>query len=456
LASAALYVKKRGALPISGVPILKFDRNNPSSLIKIATVNAGSNEKVVIIPIGGKLCAVATHPDIARDILKNDEAFPKGQIFDTVFTSLVKQSILRVNGEKWRHQRAALAPGFQFDFLKGLVPMFISKADSLIQRFPKAEEFEVSPYLFHWTVDVLAKAAFGMDFSELGDSNEYYKHYLFLSNYQRTVFQKPITYFVEYLPFLPYTRKLKLAQKKMREMTKEILEISQKRNGDKRFLIDMMTDAHSTLSDSEIDDNTFIFFVAGHETTASALNWALYLLARHPDKQAKIQEEVDRLLGGKHVEPTQLKDLVYLDMFVKEVLRYGSPISLSVSRRAESDIYLDKYLIPKGTPTGFGIHAIHHNPDIWPDPEVFDPERFNPGKIGKQHPFAFLPFSLGKRVCIGNNFSLMEQKVFLSMLLQKYTVTKGARDEPFAYDPQALASTPNAVKVILVQREKFM
>jgi len=284
----------------------------------------------------------------------------------------------------------------------------------------------------------------------------YYKSYLELIKHQRACLQSPVSFLKEFVPFLHYTMKLKAAQKKMQEMTKEILANRQNRNlkeNEKIFLIDMMLKADPPLGEKELTTNTFLFFLAGHETTASALSWAFYLLARHPDTQAKIQEEVDRILGGKHVEPHQLKDLVYLDMFVKEVLRYGSPASTLVTRIAQSDTYLGKYLIPKGTPVGIAIHAIHHNPEFWPNPYDFDPERFDPNKIGKQHPFAFLPFSLGKRVCIGNNFSLMEQKIFLSMTLQKYSVAKIDHPKPLELDPVSLASSPAEVRITLVKRE---
>jgi len=200
--------------------------------------------------------------------------------------------------------------------------------------------------------------------------------------------------------------------------------------------------------------NTFLFFIAGHETTASALSWTLYLLAQHPEIQKRLQEEVDTVLAGKHVTNDNVKELNYMDMVIKEVLRYGSPIAAIVSRKAQEDIQVDKYIIPKDTPIGLGIHAIHHNPEFWPNPEVFDPERFSPTKAIKQHPFAFLPFSLGRRVCIGNTFSLLEQRIFLSTLLQKYTILPppGGFGE-FEPERESIAHVPKTVKISLEKRK---
>jgi len=263
-------------------------------------------------------------------------------------------------------------------------------------------------------------------------------------------FGKSMLYLVaEYLP-LPYTFRMYSARNKMLSMTDDL--VKQRQNAEqKTFLLDMMI---NSLSKRQLETNTFLFFLAGHETTASALNWSIYLLAKYPDIQGRVREELDRVLGGKPVESDQLKDLLYLDMFVKEVMRYGNPVAIIVSRRTVKELYLDNYRIPKGTKIGLAIHAIHRNPEFWPNPDVFDPERFSPAKMSKQHPFAYLPFSLGKRVCIGNNFSLMEQKVFLSLLLQKFIVTDAEeKGKPFCTDPDSLTYTPEKVTVTLTKRE---
>jgi len=203
----------------------------------------------------------------------------------------------------------------------------------------------------------------------------------------------------------------------------------------------------------EYERNMFLFFVAGHETTAGALSWALYLLAKHRDIQERVREEVDRVLQGKHLTAEVMKELTYMEMFIKEVLRYGSPISLLLTRVVDEDTELCGHVIPKGTPVGVGIHAIHHNPEFWKDPYVFNPDRF--ADESRQHPFAFLPFSLGKRVCIGNQFSLMEQRIFLCMILQRYVITAPTENynNPIVYDETGIAYAPEKINVMLTKRK---
>jgi len=401
-----------------------------------------------------KHIVVPTHPDTARDILKNLDTFIKKDLFNTFLVQMTENSLVNTNHDQWKHQRSTMSPAFLFEYLKGLVPIFIQKTDIVLHKFPKAEEFDLNPWLYKWTVDVLAKSSFGLDFEALdGETNQYYKAYTELSHHQRACLQSITSLLKEHMPFLPYTKKLLEAQKKMKEMAHQIIKLHKNRSDkEKIYLIDMMLTAEPPLPQQEVETNIFLFFLAGHETTSSALGWAFYFLARYPDIQSRLQEEVDRVLGGKHAEPHQLKDLVYLDMFIKEVLRYGSPGSVVPTRITAKDVYLDNYFIPKGTPIGVAIHAIHHNPEFWPNPEVFDPERFSPDRIDHQHPFAFLPFSLGKRVCIGNNFSLLEQKVFISMTLQKYSVAKTDDKNSLVLDPLSLTACPASVKITLNRR----
>jgi len=176
-------------------------------------------------------------------------------------------------------------------------------------------------------------------------------------------------------------------------------------------------------------------FIAGHETTARALTWGLYLMAEYPEMQKKIRDEVDSVLRGNIPDAESVKPLTYLDMFIKEVMRYKPSVATLVSRITTKDAQVGQYFIPKGTSVGVSIHTIHHLKEFWPEPEKFDPLRFSPERSVGRHPFAYLPFSLGRRNCIGNTFSILEQKIFLSMVVQRFTIEKSdkcnANEFPF-------------------------
>jgi len=132
-------------------------------------------------------------------------------------------------------------------------------------------------------------------------------------------------------------------------------------------------------------------------------------------------------------------------MVIKEVMRLKPPAAQIMGRKTTTAMQLGSLHIPEKTAVSLSIYTIHHHPDFWPDPEKFDPDRFSPENSVGRHPFAYLPFSLGKRHCIGQNFSLMEQKAFLAMFLQKYSVEYANRD-PVMNDNFTL-TTPNEVVV---------
>jgi len=177
------------------------------------------------------------------------------------------------------------------------------------------------------------------------------------------------------------------------------------------------------------------FFLAGHETTATALTWACICLGAYPEIQEKIYREIVEKLGKDKV-PTfdDLSKLEYLECFINENLRLNPPVGLLPTRRATEDIRYKEdsinQVIPKDAIIGIFFRAIHTHPDHWENPEKFDPDRFLPDNRKGRHHFAFMPFSLGPRQCIGNNFSLVEQRLFLTRLLQKFEVKLAKHSKP--------------------------
>eukprot|EP01116_Phalansterium_solitarium_P001904 TRINITY_DN1173_c0_g1_i7.p2 TRINITY_DN1173_c0_g1~~TRINITY_DN1173_c0_g1_i7.p2 ORF type:complete len:251 (+),score=59.05 TRINITY_DN1173_c0_g1_i7:795-1547(+) len=180
--------------------------------------------------------------------------------------------------------------------------------------------------------------------------------------------------------------------------------------------------AHGGLSKEEMKRNMMLFFVAGHETTAAALAWHMYLLASHCDVQDKARREVDKVLQFKNVDFQSQKQLHYLDCVIKESMRLFPPASNITSRVAAEETVIDGYRIPKGTVVGVSMYTIHHDPEFWPDPEKFDPDRFVAENSEGRDPYSYLPFSMGFKNCIGSNFSLIEQRMFLASILQSFHI----------------------------------
>jgi len=201
------------------------------------------------------------------------------------------------------------------------------------------------------------------------------------------------------------------------------------------------------LTSKELYANLFIFFLAGHDTTAAALSWGVGYLAKYPEEQQKLYDQIYSVLGDKPPTIEDLDKFPYLDQFIFEILRMHPPVGDLTTRKANSDITYNPpdggktVIIPKGSIVGIDINTIHHSPKYWEEPYKFNPSRFDPAKK-KKHKFQFLPFSLGPRECIGTKFSLIEQHLFLIRLLQLFKVEL-PENEPFS-----MKTTPGVQKPV--------
>ncbi|KAK8724371.1 hypothetical protein OTU49_011359, partial [Cherax quadricarinatus] len=167
--------------------------------------------------------------------------------------------------------------------------------------------------------------------------------------------------------------------------------------------------------------NTFMF--AGHDTTATGINWILYTLGLHPHIQTRVQEELDDIFGSsdRPVTVDDVRLMKYTEMCIKETFRIFPPVPITC-RQINEDIVINKYRIPAGTTIKTIIYKLHRDPEQFPDPEVFDPDRFLLENVNKRHPYSYVPFSAGPRNCIGQKFAMLEIKIVLSNILRKFRV----------------------------------
>jgi cytochrome P450 len=176
------------------------------------------------------------------------------------------------------------------------------------------------------------------------------------------------------------------------------------------------------LSDDLIRDQLLTMLIAGHDTSTALLAWTLYLLGRHPEALARLQAEIDTVLGDRAPGYQELKQLHYLEQVIKESLRLYPPIHLG-QRIAAADLIFQDYHIPAGTRVIYSIYLTHRDQNYWPEPARFDPERFSLEKNQRQTPHTYIPFGGGVRNCIGAGFGLVEAKVVLARLIQQFELT---------------------------------
>lgn len=183
-------------------------------------------------------------------------------------------------------------------------------------------------------------------------------------------------------------------------------------------------DTDTSFSDDDIREEVDTFMFEGHDTTAVAISWSLYLIGLHQDHQAKVYEELSSVLGNdpqRQILIDDLKELKYLDCVIKECQRLYPSVPIT-GRESTEDFKLGDQVIPKGSTIDVFIYALHRDPEVFPDPERFDPSRFLPENSNKRHPYAFIPFSAGSRNCIGQRFAAMELKIIVATILRNFRV----------------------------------
>jgi cytochrome P450 len=393
---------------------------------------------------------VVTQPSSAKWILSELDTFPKASApFVKAVKDLLDYNIVSANGDDWRKYRNVLSPPFHFDAIKRWVDIFRAESETLCNIFSSNidKPINLTEWMPRFTIDVLGKTAFSYNFDALhGTSDENLRtlnailtgldelKQLLCAAVERTVGFNPVPRFtrdaVMFKNFL-----IKLIEEKRRNPAKE-----------QKDFVDTLLAADPPFSDDVIISNVFIMIVAGHETTATALSWLIYHLCKHPEVQEKVKNEILTKIG-KNVPVTQdaTKELHYLSRVLKENLRIQPPAALLPTRQVDRDCEFEGVKIPKGALMWLGIYAIHHNPAYWTHPEQFDPDRFERNE--PSHPFAYLPFSLKSRACLGNNFSIMEQTIFAACFFQRFQA------ELVEFQPAA-SFVLNAPKKVVVQLSK--
>ncbi len=203
-------------------------------------------------------------------------------------------------------------------------------------------------------------------------------------------------------------------------------------------------DEDGSLDATEVREQVLIFLLAGHETTATSLAFTLHLLARHPEEQQRVREEIDRVLGERTPTAADLDRLPYLTQALKESMRLY-PAAPVVSRRAVAATEIGGYRIPAGADVLVAPWVTHRSPELWEDPERFDPRRFAPEREAERHRYAWFPFGGGPRACIGQHFSMLESVLALAVLLRTYELEAVDQEVPVAAGITLQATGPARV-----------
>ncbi|ETN58140.1 cytochrome P450 [Anopheles darlingi] len=380
-----------------------------------------------------------------RGMYNNPEADPlSGHLFS-------------LDGPEWRTLRQKLTPTFTSGRMKQMFGTMLLVADRLREVLGAADQKtsfsagrEMKDVLARFTTDVIGTCAFGIECNSLADPDSEFLRY------GNKVFQTKLSTMIKFIFIMMYKETAKRlgikgteddAEAFFMNLVRETVEYREKHNVQRNDFLNLLLEIKNkgTLSEPGHDDSTggdasvtgtehgmtmneltaqvFIFFLAGFETSSTTMNFCLYELAKSPDIQQRLREEINSAIeaNGGQLTYDVAMNIAYLDQVINETLRKYPPLE-SVNRSPVRDYTIPDttHVIPRGVLVEVPIYAIHHDPEYYPEPERFDPERFTEEAVKKRVPYTFLPFGEGPRICIGMRFGMMQVKVGLITMLRDF------------------------------------
>jgi len=381
---------------------------------------------VVKIDLGPRSFYLISDPELVSPVMiKNKDIFVK--VYDMAkprgLALVMGNGLVNSKGELWQRQRRMMQPLFHRTNIAAMAGEIASHGKKMIQGgiASGSQTVDMMATLSDVTLSIVARTMFSNDSDKL---HRLFKNDIeFLLGYAQSNFFHPFP-----MPrWIPSKRNLRF-KNAMRQITTTIKDMieerrkSVRREGD---LLDILLQSRDeetgeAMSIQQIVDECFTIFGAGHETTATALTWAIYLIARHPEVEKRLFAEVNAVLQGRSTPSLDdLDNLPYTRAVLDETMRCF-PSVVSLLRLIERDFEIDGYHLRKGVYSLVNIYNLHHHADYWDNPELFQPDRFlgaNKEKI-KRH--SYIPFGIGERVCIGNHFALMEAMILLTQLIQNF------------------------------------
>ncbi|XP_026829551.1 cytochrome P450 4C1-like [Ooceraea biroi] len=391
-----------------------------------------------------------TYPDEMQTILNNSKSSTKGMAYK-LLRPWMGDGLLLSKGTKWQERRKILTPAFHFHILKNFFSILVEESNRMtisLKHMKDSTVEDLTSFTSHHTLNIICETSMGISLRniETSEQQQYRKAIHDISEIIIYRFLRPWYQYDTIFWFTPkykqqvkclkilhgFTEKIITERKRYHETTggrylnfENTAEFDDMTGSRKKRLamLDLMIAAsnNNQMSDSDIREEVDTFMFEGHDTVSMAMTFAILLLAEHKDVQDRVRTEVNAVMeknGGK-LTMTALQNLSYLERCLKETMRLY-PSVLLITRTLVEDVMLKSYLVPAGVELYIDILSLHKNPEFWPNPEVFDPDRFLPELVQNRHPFAYIPFSAGSRNCIGQRFAMMELKTVIGTLVHNF------------------------------------
>lgn len=481
-------------LPILGHTLeLKHDTREYFEQV-IEKCRAHSNEGIMKFWVGLMPSIFVFKAHTTEGLLNSSKHMSKAFWYD-FFRPWLGDGLLLSTGEKWNGRRKILTPSFHFKILEEFLHVMNEQAATLVSHLDKMADgpaFNVQPFMQHCALDIICEASMGVPVNAQENCN---------SEYVRAVYNEcdivlhQMRYpwlWIETLHNLTKNgrdshRNIKILHAFTNQVITDRIEERRVRTtgtkeGDKNddvtsraddvavaggqtrlsrrrrlaFLDTLLEAAQDdpTITVDDIQEEVDTFMFAGHDTTATASTWIVLMLGNCLAEQRKVQQEIDSVLGDKadrDLTMDDMNELKYLECFIKETLRLYPPVPW-YARHTSEDCIIGGYEVPKNTSVTVFTYLLHRDPEFFPDPEKFDPDRWLRDEMTSRHPYCYIPFSAGLRNCIGQKFAMFELKVAVSSILRRFDVhTTKSRDQFFPIGT-AILKPYNVVPITLARR----
>ncbi|TNE51267.1 MAG: cytochrome P450 [Deltaproteobacteria bacterium] len=361
---------------------------------------------------------------VGEVLVKQASKFEKAKRDRDTMDSILGLGLVTSEGELHKRQRKLVQPAFRKKRIELYAEAMCRQVERLLEQWTDGQHVDMSEEMMQLTMYIVTDTLFRMDVSE--EADRVGESIALLQDIVQQNLRAPIQV-PRWIP-TSNNRKAKEAGDYLNNLIRSMIARRREEeaqegwvdHGDLMSTLLQAAEDGSTMSDQQVVDELQTLFVAGHETTSNALSWTWYLLSQHPEVEAKLHSEVDRVLQGRPVTVQDLVNLPYTTQVLKESMRLYPPAWTLNVRQAKEEVKLGEYVLPKGTLVFVSPYVVHRNPSVFPDPETFDPERFTPEQEAERHRHAYIPFGAGPRVCIGNSFAMMEAALIVARLAQTY------------------------------------
>lgn len=395
--------------------------------------------------VGGYTFVLFSDPEHLRQIMNGDPAvYLGGKANEPVVPIVGPNSLVALDGERHLAQRRLILPAFHAERMSVYCEIIREVTDLAIERWKAGSQFRLLDEIQRIVLDVMVHAVFGVDRDAVQELRPQLRKIMSLADtplaawrlipaFQGGAFGKGLREKNELL-----AQQVAIRRERGTKGRADILSM----------LIEARDDSGNALTDAELRDQMFTLLVAGYETTAAALAWALHRILTEPGVLENTLAELRKVVGASDLRAQQIGELEYLDAAIKESMRLDPVTPLAGGRKLGAPATVGRWQLPAGITVSGCVYLTHRRPDLWPDPLSYRPERF----IGQRpKPYSFLPFGAGDRRCIGAAFATYEMKVVLAEILLrcKLRVAPGYRPRP---RKRVLAVAPSQGMPVVLDR----